>query len=158
LQNGANRDKYINFNNKVYGLITDQFLNTYTDKCAIYQDRCVNALLKEGQVQPRSRKIDQTFEHNGCLILGVITGQIDCKFWLRDGLAADIQAIKDLNNKALKSAVRKKEADWNVFVGFMPDDTQQHTKSYEEVCFCSHLYCTMNGFASLFCFLFVLQS
>jgi len=70
-----------------------------------------------------------------CLVLGVITGDIDCKYWLSDGLAADVAAAKQYSNKALRSAVRAKTSNWAVEAGMMPDETQPYSHDFAEVCF-----------------------
>jgi hypothetical protein len=66
--------------------------------------------------------------------MAVPQGKFDCKFWLDEGLSGDIRATKALHNKALRSAVRKKEADWSVNMYQMPDESLPHTTSYSEVC------------------------
>jgi hypothetical protein len=62
-----------------------------------------------------------------------VQGKLDCKFWLNDGLGADIAAVKPLHNRALQSAVRRRAASWSVNVYDMPDDSKPHTRSYAEV-------------------------
>ena len=79
--------------------------------------------------------IDNTFfkPKTDCLVLGVVTGEIDCKYWLADGLGADIAAVKPLNGKALRSAVREKAAEWSVEADMMPDDSQPYSHDFSEV-------------------------
>jgi hypothetical protein len=126
------------FNNKVFSLIASETLNIYDPQnpCVTPTEACINAIRKVGDV-PRSRKIDASFfqrgDKNGCLTLGVVKGRIDCKFWLRDGLAADIANVKPLSGRVLRSAARHKMAQWTVFADEMPDDTLETTTSYAEV-------------------------
>ena len=125
------------FNDKVYQLITSEVLDIYQDKCTVFNDRCINAKRKAGERQ-RSKKIDATFFRQGtdCLILGAVTGNMDCKFWLRDGLHADIRSAKELDNQALRSAVRRQMAKWSVYASEMPDESVPHTRSYAQVRAC----------------------
>lgn len=105
-------------------------------RCSIITDKCINAPSAES-ADLVSRKIDTSFftERDGkqCLNLAVVTGDIDCKYWLRDGLDADIVAAKQYANKALRSAVRAKAASWSVEADMMPDETQPHSYDFAEV-------------------------
>ena len=102
--------------------------------------RCINSRTNN-EANPRSRRIDSSFyttdgrggKESNCLILGVVQGKLDCKFWLDGGLGADIAAVKPLHNRALQSAVRRRAASWSVNVYDMPDDSKPHTRSYAEV-------------------------
>lgn len=75
-----------------------------------------------------------------CLKLAVVKGKFDCKFWLRDGLAYDIAALKTLDNQPIRSAVRGRDPGWNVEASRMPDDSLEHTKDFSEVALTSKLF------------------
>jgi hypothetical protein len=83
-----------------------------------------------------------------CFVLGVVRGDLDCKFWYQDGLGADIRAVQELDASQLLTAVRKKPAPWTIYASqlFPPleelstkaDGTTMlqpvmHTKSYTKV-------------------------
>lgn len=129
-------DRLKEFNRRIYQILTEEVLNISQPDCSTYNDRCIPAVRKSGQPD-RSRKIDATFfQTRGgkqCFILGMVTGNIDCKFWLRDGIDADVAVVSRLNNAPLKSAVRKKYASWSVYTNDMPDPAQPHTLSYAKV-------------------------
>jgi hypothetical protein len=123
------------FNMRVYHLITSEVLNIVESECNAFGDRCIPSARKHGEPDS-SRKIDPTFfrqDNRSCLVLGVVTGNIDCKFWLRDGLDADIAVVSRLNNRALTSPVRGKAANWEVYTSDLPDPTEAHTRSYAHV-------------------------
>ncbi len=60
-------------------------------------------------------------------------GNLNCKYWLNGWLGADIAAVKPLHNRALQSAVHRREASWSVNVYDMLEDSKPHTRSYAEV-------------------------
>jgi hypothetical protein len=129
---------------------TVQVLDIWTADCSVFHDRCIPANRKAGTL-PRSRKIDSTFyraDAPDCFVLGVVRGDLDCKFWYRDGLGADIRAVQELDASQLLTAVRKKPAPWTIYASqlFPPleelstkaDGTTMlqpvmHTKSYTKV-------------------------
>ncbi len=138
----ANKEcAYNTFTDKLYKIITSSALDTVSHNCSIYTDRCINAYQKLSENLKKSKKIDASFEWKAkdpkkkCLTLGVVTGNLDCKYWLADGLYEDIKAIKPLANKAFRSAVRKKVAGWTVVESKMPDDKLAHTTDFAEVSF-----------------------
>lgn len=105
-------------------------------QCSVITDRCINAPGDKSN-DLVSRKIDTSFftkrDGKECLILAVVTGDIDCKYWLSDGLGADIVAAKQHANKALRSAVRAKVADWSVEPDMMPDEKKPYSYDFAEV-------------------------
>ena len=106
-------------------------------KCSIITDKCINGESIDGE-EPRSVKIDESFlttnkDGKRCLILAVVTGDIDCKYWMSDGLGADVAAVRPLTNKALRSAVRDKPAEWTIENDLLPDDTQPYSYDFAEV-------------------------
>lgn len=125
------------FNKRIYEIITSEVLNISQSGCTTYNDRCIPALRKTGQPD-RSRKIDDTFyQQRGdkkCFVLGVVTGNIDCKFWIQqDGLDADVAVVSRHNNVPLKTAVRGKSASWSVYTNDLVDPAQKYTLSYSRV-------------------------
>ena len=131
--------RYNRFNDKLYQLITSSAIDTISHNCSIFTDRCIPEARKANQ-PARSKKINANFiwrakdPNKECLTMAVVTGMLDCKFWLSDGLYADIQAIRPLANKALRSAVRKQAATWTVAESKMPGgDGVQHTTEFAEV-------------------------
>ena len=138
-QDAVNLDNLRRFNDKLYRLITEEVTDIYQRNSTVFNDRCINAKRRAGQT-PRSKKIDATFFHNRddgsrCLILATVQGNLDCKFWMRDGLAADVAAVSSLSGQSIRSAVRKKAAGWVVQSSEMPDARQAHTTVYSEVNF-----------------------
>jgi hypothetical protein len=126
------------FNDKLFNLIAAESLNIYDPQstCKNPTDACINSIRRNGDL-PRSRKVDPSFfqggDKQGCLTLGVVKGRIDCKFWLRDGLGADIATVKPLAGQTIRSAARRKMASWTVFADEMPDESLETTTSYAEV-------------------------
>jgi hypothetical protein len=113
--------------------------------CTVLTDKCINAKRQDNQ-KPASLKIDQSFFYDNpdktkrCLTLAVVTGDIDCKYWMADGLCADVSAAKQLSNKALRSAVRDRPASWEVEPDRMPDEAQPYSYDFAEVtCFTKQL-------------------
>ena len=131
---------YNEFTDKLYQLITSSALDTVSHNCSIYTDKCINAYQRLSETQKKSKKLDASFiwkakdSTKECLALAVVTGNLDCKYWLSDGLYADIAAVKPLSNKAVRSAVRNKAAGWTVVESKMPDDRVAYTTEFSEVC------------------------
>jgi hypothetical protein len=65
--------------------------------------------------------------------MAVITGRLDCKFWLSDGLNEDANVARLMQNKAFRSAVTKTEAAWTVDTSRMPEVSAQYTTEFSEV-------------------------
>ena len=113
--------------------------------CTILTDKCINAKRQDNK-EPASLRINQSFFYDSPdktkrgLTLAVVTGDIDCKYWLADGLRADVAAAKQLSNKALRSAVRDRPARWKVEPDRMPDEAQPYSYDFAEVtCFIKQL-------------------
>ncbi len=106
--------------------------------CSVIRDRCINGVSNEGE-ELVSVKLDDSFYTSSadgkqkCLILGVLTGEIDCKYWMSDGLGADVKAAKEYSNRVLRSAVRAKTASWTVDASLMPDEALEHSRDFSEV-------------------------
>lgn len=69
--------------------------------------------------------------------MAVPVGMLDCKYWLKDGLDADIAAVKPLANRAVRSAIRGVSQGWTVELDRMPDDSLPHTKDFGKVSYLS---------------------
>lgn len=138
LLQGQDQSRIDEFNRRIYDIITSEVFNISQAGCSTSGNRCIPAVRRPGQPD-RSRRIDDTFYYQQrggqkCLILGVVTGNIDCKFWMRrDGLDADIAVVSRHNNAPLTSAVRGKAASWSVYTNDLPNPAEEYTLSYAKV-------------------------
>lgn len=137
LNDERTRANVTTFRDHLYDLITSTSTNVIQTDCSQVQDACINAK-RESEAKPlESVAVDSTFFNKNakdCLLLAVVKGMIDCKYWLRDGLDEDIAATKQLNNRVIKSAVRGRDLGWTVESDRMPDDRLPHTKEFGQVC------------------------
>ena len=135
LRVGPDAALYTNFNNELYDILSSETLDVVQHGCSIVKDKCINGLNEAGSFKKRSKKIDTSFLTPGtsCLKLGSLEGDFDCKYWLADGLRADIAEAKKYANTAMRSAIRQKAAAWTVEADLMPDDRLEHTRQCAEV-------------------------
>ena len=133
---------YDNFNANLFHIIADETLDVMQQDCSIISQKCINGVRNAGDPKPKSKKIDSSFlsdSTNACLRLPTLQGSFDCKYWLSEGLGADVAAAKRYSNTALRSAVRSKPASWTVEAALMPNDQLEHTRQFGEVCDpCAH--------------------
>ena len=78
--------------------------------------------------------MDETFFKDKCLKLAVVTGNIDCKFWLSDGLVDDVSAVRQLVGKKLSSAVRGKPTSWTIRSDMILSDKSLYSTDFGQVC------------------------
>lgn len=123
-----------NFLGGLFHIFETEAMGVLSQDCKVASQKCINAVRKDNE-KKKSKRVDDTFfDSRKCLLMAIVTGNIDCKFWLSDGLINDIQAVKAFHGKKLRSAVRQKSASWAVNQGMMPDDALPHSKEFGQVC------------------------
>jgi hypothetical protein len=158
-RNSTSDEELRTFRNHLFYLITKPTLDVLDDDCKELQTFCIHANRRTRLQRPATRRVDSTFmaKHEvtssmlslakarealgkyvdlsqECLALAVVTGHLDCKYWIRrDGLVHDIASVMPLDNKPIRSAVRGVDPGWNVEAWRMPQNNTEFSKEFGEV-------------------------
>lgn len=139
--NEQSKESVERFYSKIYQIISEDIVSRKFQCPAGSLEPCFNVRVGKKAYETTVRQVDASVNYADeqgnqvCLALPLVQGFIDCKYWMRDGLRAEVEEVAALKGRRLTTFQSKKELSWEVDETLIPDASSPHVKSFSKVAY-----------------------